>query len=324
MPDEGLRAASAELLAAIIARPQDLEARLVWADMLSAQGDPRGEFIALQCQPDPSEPQKKRLALLRRLYAQAWTGSLWPLVVSNEVRFVRGTLHSIALRRAPLWEQREIELNQETALLARVRVVSMFVPEERSLIELLPHLPGLRAVEDIDARELVSLLEAGTPLTDVQLAPSPGGPDPLVERIRLPGLERFSLHARDAVEPVAGLLRRHPTLRRLDVGPGNPGRWIRALRGRDALALTVRIPGWTLVASGTNLRHLDIWRLPGVEPHPARALSDALEQFEIAELEFVHVRTGAVPDRQDLLQLQRSAKGTPLLLPARWRIALRG
>jgi len=36
----------------ILARPDDVAARLVYADLISETGDPRGEFIALQCGPD--------------------------------------------------------------------------------------------------------------------------------------------------------------------------------------------------------------------------------------------------------------------------------
>lgn len=39
----------AQLLAAIAASPDDDAPRLVYADALSAAGDVRGEFIALQC-----------------------------------------------------------------------------------------------------------------------------------------------------------------------------------------------------------------------------------------------------------------------------------
>lgn len=52
---------SAALLAAIAARPDDDGPRLVYADALSEQQDPRGEFILLQCQAArlPSEDPKR-------------------------------------------------------------------------------------------------------------------------------------------------------------------------------------------------------------------------------------------------------------------------
>ena len=37
------------LLDRIIGAPDDLAARLVYADLLTERGDPRGPFIALQC-----------------------------------------------------------------------------------------------------------------------------------------------------------------------------------------------------------------------------------------------------------------------------------
>jgi uncharacterized protein (TIGR02996 family) len=63
------------LLAAVLADPDDDGPRLVYADWLTAQGDPRGEFITVQCAL-AKDPKNKALrarekALMRK--ASAWT-----------------------------------------------------------------------------------------------------------------------------------------------------------------------------------------------------------------------------------------------------------
>lgn len=89
-----------DLLAAILASPGDLKARLVYADLLQEQGDPRGELIALQCaraelpegagpNAEPSDSRiaelDQRIAALLKKHKKAWTafgenkGARWEL-----------------------------------------------------------------------------------------------------------------------------------------------------------------------------------------------------------------------------------------------------
>jgi uncharacterized protein (TIGR02996 family) len=56
--------AEAELLSRIIAEPEAIEPRRVYADLLTARGDPRGELIAVQCaaeELDEGDPRRWRL-----------------------------------------------------------------------------------------------------------------------------------------------------------------------------------------------------------------------------------------------------------------------
>jgi uncharacterized protein (TIGR02996 family) len=71
----------AALLAAILARPDDLELRFVYADSLSERGDPRGRFIAEQCALSKLDSLDRQYAVLlastRRLiatHATEWLG----------------------------------------------------------------------------------------------------------------------------------------------------------------------------------------------------------------------------------------------------------
>lgn len=68
-----------ELLAAVVARLDDDGPRLVYADWLSERGDPRGEFIALQCELARASPRSTRhaelqakLRALRPAHGESW------------------------------------------------------------------------------------------------------------------------------------------------------------------------------------------------------------------------------------------------------------
>lgn len=67
------------LLAAIAAAPGDDGPRLVWADVLSERGDPRGEMIAAQCRMDALDPHDPLRATLlpRVLQLVAHHGRTW-------------------------------------------------------------------------------------------------------------------------------------------------------------------------------------------------------------------------------------------------------
>lgn len=76
----------AGLLANVYAHPHDDAPRLVLADFLTEQGDPRGEFISLQFA--KSRDLKKERALLKA-HGKKWLGALAP-VIGVDVEFERG------------------------------------------------------------------------------------------------------------------------------------------------------------------------------------------------------------------------------------------
>lgn len=87
----------AELLARIYDQPSDLDARSVYADWLTSQGDPRGEFIALQlARPLPTTRPwqwyerhvSTREERLLRTHEKSWIGRLGAFL--DHVRFERG------------------------------------------------------------------------------------------------------------------------------------------------------------------------------------------------------------------------------------------
>lgn len=88
----------AALLESIFRAPEDLESRLVYADLLQTRDDPRGEFIALQML-DESELTKhirSRIGSLWRRHKAEWLGDDLDTVLVR-VAFERGFLARAAL-----------------------------------------------------------------------------------------------------------------------------------------------------------------------------------------------------------------------------------
>ncbi len=88
---------TAELFARVYARPEDDEARQVLADHLLEEGDPRGEFIALQLRrlkgPLPPTGMKRERRLLEEHEAR-WLGPIARLVIGHPTRWERGFLEA--------------------------------------------------------------------------------------------------------------------------------------------------------------------------------------------------------------------------------------
>ena len=85
-----------EYLAAIRAAPDDDAPRLVYADWLLERGDPRGEFIILQCGPRTEESKKRETELLE-LHQTQWLGPV--AYVTRTQVWERGFLVAAELTR---------------------------------------------------------------------------------------------------------------------------------------------------------------------------------------------------------------------------------
>jgi uncharacterized protein (TIGR02996 family) len=93
------KARTAELLAAVYAAPDDDAARLVYADWLTAQGDPHGEFITLQVERSRvgGAVSTREQELLVR-HGAAWAGAINPVLSFTSRVFERGFLASAAVQ----------------------------------------------------------------------------------------------------------------------------------------------------------------------------------------------------------------------------------
>ena len=87
----------AALFAQVYAAPDDDAIRHVLADALIACGDPRGELIQLQLQPD-ADHERRAMLLLQR-HGLTWLGALRDTVIP--LRYERGFLASCMLVAAP-------------------------------------------------------------------------------------------------------------------------------------------------------------------------------------------------------------------------------
>ena len=111
------------LLAAIIESPEEDAPRLVYADWLQAQGDPRGELIQLQCQLSAAPDDERRRAIriaenkLLAAHGAAWLAPVREVlpepdpVVGHKLELVRGFVERAQLTVdcvpafAALWER---------------------------------------------------------------------------------------------------------------------------------------------------------------------------------------------------------------------------
>ena len=89
------------LFAAVWKEPANDAPRAVLADVLTEQGDPRGEFITLQlarAQGTSTPAGRKREKALLVAHQQAWVGPIAPLVEETHVVFERGFVVECRLR----------------------------------------------------------------------------------------------------------------------------------------------------------------------------------------------------------------------------------
>lgn len=119
---------TAELLARVLEKPDDLSARLIYGDALQDRGDARGELIALQCS-EPTPAREKQSRALIKEHGRAWIAPLDLCVRPDSVRFERGFLSACRVefntptQRAelsghPLWRTvKEIDCDDQDFLL---------------------------------------------------------------------------------------------------------------------------------------------------------------------------------------------------------------
>ncbi len=142
------------LEAALVESPDDLASHMAYADYLSEQGDPRGDFIRVQL---ALEDPKKTLAERKKLqkqekglldaHARAWLGDLAPFLLREqgpaeegegeddyyalrvEYTFRRGWLDALKVERARLAFTRALARAPQVRLLRRLEITSCRYPE---------------------------------------------------------------------------------------------------------------------------------------------------------------------------------------------------
>ncbi|MBT3222961.1 MAG: TIGR02996 domain-containing protein, partial [Proteobacteria bacterium] len=86
------------LWTAVYANPDDWGLRLVLADQLIERGNPRGEFVALQCAEELNKEQKRRQNALLKAHRKQFLGPLAEMVLADKLKFKGGFPHAVAVR----------------------------------------------------------------------------------------------------------------------------------------------------------------------------------------------------------------------------------
>lgn len=159
-----------EILARIYAEPEDTALRLVLADLLQEQGDPRGEFIALQCaRAEDATPSRQERALLKA-HERLWLGELDPVILRGGVVYRRGFLAACRYRN----EQMDINRvgHPAWATVEELDVGAHFFVSGASNLLLHPVMRALRVVRGLHTDDLkqVQRHEAALPWTTLGLA----------------------------------------------------------------------------------------------------------------------------------------------------------
>lgn len=202
---------------AVFAAPEDDAPRLVLADALQEQGDPRGEFIALQLQQPRAQRSERRMAKLLERHRDAFLRRLHSVVMPDAAqRWERGFLTeaSVVLRGDQV----------DTPDWATVRKLEVLFGGTPPLELASPHLRSLEEISLAPLEAVPVLFEADRPLGITAVAlqgPTElaDWPAPEVESIgrarSLPGLTRLTLRCHATNFTDAAWMWRMPVVERL-------------------------------------------------------------------------------------------------------------
>ena len=141
-------------LQAIIANPVDDAPRLIYADWLEERGDPRGEFIRVQCdlaRMAPGDPRYfelyRRTEQLWAAHSETWLQPLHRALAERSLSFHHALFHGhMCLPRGPLFDRGFLEQ------------VSMAADQFLTLADMLFRLAPVRKADLLGARDHMSAL----------------------------------------------------------------------------------------------------------------------------------------------------------------------
>ena len=142
-----------DFIAEIVANPDSVAPRLIYADWLSEQGDPRGEFIQVECQLDEldlRDPKRidleyRQRALLAQ-YRLAWSKTLRQETSARSCTYRRGLIEQMGLSA-----ERFIRQHEEIFACTPLRGVRLY--SVRKSVEELADCPGLARLTGLDLRD---------------------------------------------------------------------------------------------------------------------------------------------------------------------------
>lgn len=189
--------AIAALLAEVYADPESDAPRTILADVLQQEGDPRGEFIALQLQARRTRRSERRMAKLLERHSDEFLGPLKSVVMPTpELRWERGFVSEASV----VLEGLHVDLPALATLRSLEVLFSPAAPLELASV----HMKSLRDVR-MAAVSAVPVLFDGPRTLDVQHVGLSGAgdlatwADDLTDQIgrarTLPKLERLTLRS---------------------------------------------------------------------------------------------------------------------------------
>lgn len=295
---------TAELFDAVYADPIPDEPRMVLADALISNGDPRGEFIQLQLAP-PTAKTTARITALLRAHAAAWVGDFDELL-ANPV-FRRGFI-------AEGQAYGEQPLHPERREWRTVEAISFSAPPWRtkqiaSIAAFLAH-PNLANLSVVDAVSLAAIAKLSRRFDQLAITP------PLVAsasavRARVLGICQTFEPEQVPLADLFGWFERSPwasTVEQLVIDRFEnelPAAWTwfhrRANRSLQTLSLRPRfvsnVPlGWELTLDRGSGLVATWWGKLFGEREPT-GLGDAIAQLPAGTLTSLAVRDGVRPDR---------------------------
>lgn len=227
------------LWAEVVARPDELEPRIVLGDALAQLGDSRGELIGLMCMPESSPGKRDRqIASAIQHQWKQWLGDLAPIVTRTGTEFRRGMLHAIRVGHhdTPRSAYAKARGHRELRTVQEIRPHHVEPGIYGELLASLPHCPPLVGFDCAEAvAELVELV-GELPITVVEVerststyrfvATDPRGARffdelailaPKLERLRIARLAPFEI---DRAQ-IAALPEMFPALRAIEVDHGH-------------------------------------------------------------------------------------------------------
>lgn len=205
------------LYAAVFAAPQDDGPRLVLADALQEQGDPRGEFIALQLQDPRSQRSERRMTKLLERHRDAFLRGLHSVVMPDAAqRWERGFLTeaSVVLRGDQVDTPDWATVKKLEVLFGGTPPLELASPHLRSLEEIT--LAPLEAVPVLFNSERPLGVQAVTLQGPVDFNDWPAREVESIGRARsLPALSRLTLRCLHANFAGASWIWRMPVVERL-------------------------------------------------------------------------------------------------------------
>ena len=194
---------AAALLDAIYAG--DDAARTVYADLLVAKGDPRGELIQLQL----ADADRPRQAKLLKAHARTWLGDIEPVVLVDGLVFERGFPAACRAQAKVAQVARQMVGKREWRTLHSLDLTHW---QDASWLELIRPLSGLRTLTGVHPE----LVDVSSELPYTTLGLRGRDPEAIVATRALPHLEALELrNGNSPLGDLAPLWKRHGKLARI-------------------------------------------------------------------------------------------------------------